>query len=110
MMGALLTTASTLQCPHGGAVQAMSSNNRAKAGGDFLVRASDTFTITGCTFAPGGAAHPCVRVQWVSTALRVKVLQDALLTMDSVGMCLAADNAPQGTVLISATQQRAKGL
>jgi hypothetical protein len=108
-MGALLTTSSTLQCPHGGPVQALSSNTRAKAGGDFLVRSSDTFTIAGCTFAPGGAAHPCVRVQWVATALRGTVLGDALLTTDSVGLCLAADNAPQGTVLILATQPRATG-
>lgn len=108
-MGALLTTASTLQCPHGGQVQIMSSNTRATAGGNALVRASDTFTIAGCTFAPGGAAHPCVSVQWVSTALRGTVLGDALLTLDSVGLCLAADNAPQGTVLIQSTQPRASG-
>ncbi|MCY1078704.1 hypothetical protein [Archangium lansingense] len=108
-MGALLNTSSTLQCPHGGQVQVMSSNTRAKAGGSFLVRASDTFTIAGCVFAPGGVPHPCMSVKWVSTALRGTVLGDALLTMDSVGLCLAADNAPQGTVLILSTQQRASG-
>lgn len=109
-MGALLTTASTLQCPHGGFVQVLSSNTRVKAGGDFLVRASDTFTIAGCAFStPATGPHPCVRVQWVVTALRGKALGEALLTTDSVGLCLAADNVPQGPVLLLATQPRATG-
>jgi hypothetical protein len=108
-MASLLTTSSVLMCPHGGRVTATTSNSGAKAG-DFLVRKSDTFTITGCPFTlPNGSAHPCVRVEWVKATLRCKAAGDYLLNQDSVGLCLAADQAPQGTVLIQSTQTRAAG-
>jgi hypothetical protein len=109
-MGMLLTTSSDLLCPHGGTVSAVSSNTRTKAG-DPVLRTSDTFTIAGCPFTlPPSTPHPCVTVQWVVAALRTKVLGDAVLTTDSVGMCQAADQAPQGTVLVNQTQTQVSGL
>jgi hypothetical protein len=108
-MGALLTTASTLMCPHGGTVSVITSNARASAGGAFLVRASDTFVIVGCTFQISGAPHPCVQVHWIVNDLRSQVLSDFTLCEASVGLCVAADQAPQGTVIISNTQQQVTG-
>jgi len=108
-MGQLLNTSSVMMCPHGGTVSAVSSNTRAKAGGDFMLRPSDTFVIAGCPLNISGAPHPCVRVQWVTNALRSKAAGDFTLTTDSVGLCLAADQAPQGTVLINFTQPRVSG-
>jgi hypothetical protein len=109
-MAELLTTASVLQCPHGGSVSISSTNTHAKAGGSFILRPSDTFTISGCPFTlPGPTAHPCVRVEWVVSALKSKAAGDATLTKDSTGMCMAGDNAPQGTVSVSSTQSSAKG-
>jgi len=109
-MAALLTTSSVLMCPHGGTVSAASSNTKAKAG-DFIVRPSDTFTIAGCPFTlPSGTPHPCMTVQWVKSTLRCKAAGDFALAQDSIGMCLAADQAPQGTVLIQSTQPRASGV
>jgi hypothetical protein len=108
-MPALLTTSSVLMCPHGGSVTATSSNTHAKAG-DFLVRMSDTFTIAGCPFTlPSGTPHPCMTVQWVKGAVRCKAAGDFMLSQDSTGLCLAADQAPQGSVLIQSTQTRASG-
>jgi len=109
-MGALLTTASILMCPHGGSVTASSANTRAKAGGAAIVRASDTFTIAGCGFSLPSGPHPCVTVQWIVSAVRNKVLGDAVLTSDSVGLCTAGDQVPQGPVTISSTQTKASGL
>jgi hypothetical protein len=109
-MGKLLTVSSALACPHGGTVSATSSNTRTKAGGDFVLRGSDTFTVAGCAFAlPNGTPHPCVTVQWIVTAMRGSVLHDKVLTADSVGLCKAGDQVPQGTVLISSTQARVGG-
>lgn len=107
-MPALLTTASVLMCPHGGTVTATSSNTRAKAGA-FLVRPSDTFMIAGCALSTPAGPHPCMTVQWVKSALRCKAAGDFMLAQDSVGLCLAGDQAPQGTVLIQSTQARASG-
>lgn len=108
-MAQLLTTASSMMCPHGGQVQAISSNTRAKASAPIL-RASDTFTIVGCPLNVASVPHPCMTVQWVKTNLRSKAGGDFVLAMDSVGLCLAADQAPQGTVIVSNTQPKASGL
>jgi hypothetical protein len=110
-MGKLLTTASSLSCPHGGTVSATSSNSRTKADGSYVVRSNDTFTISGCSFTlPSGSPHPCVTVQWIVSAMRDSVLQDKVLTTDSVGLCQAADQVPQGSVLINNTQSKVSGI
>jgi hypothetical protein len=109
-MSALLNTSSVMMCPHGGTVSVTSSNTKAKAGGDFILRPSDTFTIAGCPFTIGPNPHPCVSVKWVVSALRSKAVSDFTLNSDSVGLCLAADQAPQGTASISSTQSKVSGL
>lgn len=108
-MPPLLTQASTLMCPHGGTVTAIPGSMRAQADGAAVLRASDSFIIAGCSFAPV-VPHPCVSVQWVQSALRTKHAGDFVLTEASVGLCLAGDQAPQGVVLVVATQPRAAGL
>ena len=108
-MGGLLTSASTLMCPHGGTVNAITSNGRASAGSSPLVRASDTFTIAGCTFQISGAPHPCVQVQWIVNDQRSQVLSDFTLSEASVGLCVAGDQTPQGTVIIANTQEQVTG-
>jgi hypothetical protein len=109
-MGNFLTTASVLSCPHGGTVTASTSNTRVKAAGDLVVRATDTFTIGGCSFTIGPVPHPCVRVQWDVPATRHRAIGDDSLTEDSVGLCLAGDGGAQGTVVISSTQSRSAGI
>ncbi len=96
-------------CPHGGTVTAVSANTRAQAAGGYILRGSDTFTIAGCPFNVSGVPSPCVTVQWVQTDLNSQTMGDLTLSEASVGLCLAATQAPQGTVLIMATQPRAAG-
>jgi hypothetical protein len=108
-MANLLTAASVMMCPHGGTVNAISSNTKTKAAGSYLLRASDTFLIVGCPLNVAGALHPCVQVQWVQTALKSKAIGDFNLTMNSVGLCVAADQAVQGTVLINTAQPKVSG-
>lgn len=106
----LLNVSSVMMCPHGGQVQAVSSNTRVTAGGAFALRPSDTFTIAGCPFLIGLVPHPCVQVQWVVTGLRSKAMSGFTLNEASVGLCLGPDMAPQGTVLIQSTQPKVSGL
>jgi hypothetical protein len=105
----LLNTSSQMMCPHGGTVSATSSNSKTKAAGDYVLRSSDTFTISGCalTFPP---PHPCMSVEWVQPAAKSQAIGDFTLTEASVGLCSAADKAVQGTVLITTTQAKAGGL
>lgn len=105
----LLTTASMLMCPHGGTVQIISANTQVMAGGEFVARSSDTFIIAGCTFNISGTPNPCVQVQWVQTVEQSQTLGDFNLNESSVGLCLAATQAPQGTVLINSTQSQVAG-
>ena len=112
MAAALLTTAASLTCPHGGTVVIASGNSQVLAGGA-LALATDTFTITGCAYqlsTPGGPVpHPCVKVQWTTTNQSCTVGGVATLSADSKGLCLAADQVPQGPVAISPAQTQASG-
>jgi hypothetical protein len=107
MAGHALTKAATMQCPHGGQVQAVPSNSRAK-GDDFLLTVADTFTISGCAFTlPPGTPSPCLTVQWIVSDMRVKA-GAATLSEGSSGLCMSGANVPQGPVTIVVTQQRVK--
>lgn len=117
-MGGYLTVAgntlnvnSTLQCPHGGSVQIISTNTRVKVGGAFAALATDQYVISGCPFqipATPPIPSPCLTVRWVLTDLRTKVNSTATLSMSSVGICQSAAQVPQGLVIISNTQTKVK--
>lgn len=110
MAGKALTVQSTLQCPHGGAVQIIPTNTRVRADGGFVATIADTTLISGCPFQIPGTPpipSPCVTVQWVVGDTRVKASGNLTLSESSVGMCLAATQAPQGPVTVASTQQKA---
>jgi hypothetical protein len=100
----LLTTDSVLMCPHGGTVTVTTSNNRVFVNGAAVLRETDDFAIPDCPFPPTGTPHPCVTVQWQTTGQRSSVMDDATLNDSCQGICLAADDAPQGTVVMSMQQ------
>jgi hypothetical protein len=104
-----LTTTSSLSCPHGGHVTLSTSSSRVKADGMFVMRSTDQFTISGCSYKIGPTPHPCVRVKWDVHAERHKTDGDPSLTTESVGLCVAADEGAQGTVEISSAQRRGAG-
>jgi hypothetical protein len=108
-MGNLLNTSSILMCPHGGTVSVITTNTQVMAAGDPVLRASDTFLIAGCPFVVGIPLHPCMQVQWVQPDTESQVLGDFTLSEDSVGLCVAADGAMQGTALIVFTQLQVSG-
>jgi hypothetical protein len=110
MASHFLTTASVLQCPHLGTVTATTSNTKLKADGAYVLRATDTFVIAGCTFMKGSNPNPCVKVQWVVHAMLTQADGAPALTRDSVGLCLDGTSAPQGTVVMLSVQGKAGGL
>jgi hypothetical protein len=109
-MSAFLTSASVLMCPHGGSVQIVPSSTNVQFAGTPAVTASDTFIIAGCAFVIGVVPSPCVTVQWVQPATESTVGNNPTLTEASVGLCLAATQAPQGPVMIVSTQPRVSGM
>ena len=111
-MGAyVLQLGCTIQCPHGGLTNVVTSNSRVKVGGNFALLVTDTFTITGCPFVtPGGNPHPCVTIQWQNEAKKVKVTGKPVLLQSSIGLCKAADQVVQGTAIITGFQTRVTGM
>lgn len=108
-MPGLLTASSTMMCPHGGTVTAVPGQTEALAS-DPILRISDTFPIAGCPFVISLVPSPCMTVQWVAGCTRVQAGGDFALNEASVGLCLAGTQAPQGAVLIVATQPQVSGL
>jgi hypothetical protein len=109
VMSNLLNCSTQMMCPHGGQVQIITQNTKTRGGGDFLVLSSDTYVVSGCPFTIGVVYHPCVSVRWAVTALASKAVSQPTLSMDSVGLCVAADQAVQGMVQIVSTQTRVSG-
>jgi hypothetical protein len=109
MAPALLTVATIMTCPHGGMIVSIPGQHQVTASGALVLRRSDTFTVAGCPFAIGPVPSPCVSVTWIVAATRLKVCGDFVLNEASVGLCLGATQAPQGSVLIVWTQQTVHG-
>jgi hypothetical protein len=110
----LLTTASTLQCTHAASVSAVSANTRVQFNGEMAVVLSDTFTVSGCPFQiPIGAGtkpSPCIKVQFLVPAMRVRVGGQPALLQSSSGLCLSAEQIPQGPPNVVQVQPRVKGI
>jgi hypothetical protein len=109
MPGYLFHVGAQAMCPHGGQISTTSSNTRVKAGGQFLATSADTCLIAGCPFVSGTNPHPCVKVQWLVPALRVKINGNPALLQTSTALCLAADQVPQGPPQVTVAQKRVKG-
>jgi hypothetical protein len=106
---AILQLGLTAQCPHGGLAMPVNSNTRVRVAGAFALLASDPWTVAGCPLNVSGAPHPCLTVEWSGAATRVKVGGQPVLLQTSVGLCKAADQAVQGTLLLSGVQTRVMG-
>jgi hypothetical protein len=110
MPGALYHVGVTALCPHAGQVTAITSNTRVLLGGQPATTQADTYTIAGCVFNVSSSPHPCVKVQWLAPATRVKINGQPAILQTSPGLSLAADQAPQGSPIVVAGQLRVSGV
>jgi hypothetical protein len=112
MAGNTLNVNSTLQCPHGGTVQIISTNTRVKIDNAYAALATDQFLISGCPFqipvGTGTIPSPCLTVRWLVADMRAKVNGTPTLSQSSAGLCLNAMQVPQGPVVIANTQTKTK--
>jgi uncharacterized Zn-binding protein involved in type VI secretion len=100
----------TTLCPHGGNASTISSSTRVKVSGMPVATLSDTTLVAGCAFTvPVKGPQPCVKVQWLTPATRVKVMGNPVLLKTSTGLCQSAEQIPQGPPNVVATQTRVKG-
>lgn len=106
----LLTTSSTIQCPHGGQAVLTTANGRVSADRARVLLESDVHTITGCPFTVGSSPSPCVRIDWSGGASKARVNGTAVLHKTSIGQCLNAPGGVQGVAVIVNTQMKASAL
>ena len=106
----LLTTTSTVMCPHAGLAILVTSNTVSVVDGAPVLLETDLHPVVGCVFAPGGVLTPCVLIRWSAGATMTKVYGIPVLLQSSIGVCYNAMQAPQGVALIVQTQQRARGI
>jgi hypothetical protein len=83
----------------------VSANTRVLVGTLPVATVADQALVAGCPFSPG-SPRPCVRVQWLTPAVRVLVNGQPPLLQTSAGLGLAADQAPQGPPLPVSVQPR----
>ena len=105
MPGPLLHVGAGVLCAHGGPATFVSSNARVLVGTLPVVTLADQTLVAGCAFNTG-SPHPCVLVRWLTPAVRVLVNGQPPLLQTSAGLCLAADQAPQGAPVAVSVQPR----
>jgi hypothetical protein len=105
----ILTTSSTVTCPHGGQAVLVTSNTEALIDGAPALLQTDMHPIVGCPFTPV-AYSPCILIRWVMGATQTMVHNIPVLLQNSVGLCLNAAQLPQGTAIVVQVQQKAKGI
>ena len=111
MPAPILTTASTLLCPHGGSVVLRTSNVDAKIQGAPALLLTDVHSVVGCPFTlPGPKPSPCVNVRWLVGAMQTNVRGTPVLLQTSVGLCFSAEQLPQGPPIVLQVQPLALGL
>lgn len=107
MPGNLLHVGAQVMCAHGGQAQPTVPNPRVKVMGQPVVTQAPPYAIAGCSNPPPPAnVGPCITAQWVSAAIRVKVMGQPALLQDSKAVCI-----PTGTPLsVLVTQMRVKAI
>lgn len=109
----ILNTAATVTCPHGGTVVLTTSNSTVLADGAPVLLQSDVHTVAGCPFQvpipTGTKPQPCVTVRWLVGAQSTRVNSTPVLLQSSVGLCLSAEQIPQGPPTVVSVQPRAQG-
>jgi hypothetical protein len=110
MPGFLLHVGATILCPHGGSASILPTNSRVRVSGQPVALFSDTTLVAGCVFTvPGPKPQPCLKVQWLTPATRVRVNGQFVLLNASSGLCQSAEQIPQGPPNVITTQVRVRG-
>ena len=101
----ILTTTSTVTCPHLGKAVLLTSNAVARVAGAAALLMTDLHVVTGCTSTP-----PCVLITWSCGATRMTLNGIPLLLQSSIGTCHNGSLTPQGVAVVAQTQSRGRGV
>jgi hypothetical protein len=105
----VLTDQTDVKCIHQATAKVVSKDTKVSAQNGHVLVASDVHQVVGCPFMKGTTPSPCVTIQWSNEAQKVKVNGEGVLTNQSIGQCIAADQSKQGIAIIS-NSKKAKAL
>lgn len=108
MPGPLYHVGAVGMCMHGGQISTMSANTRVLVSGQPVAVVSDMSTVAACPFNIPAIPkpQPCLTVRWLVPATRVLVGGQPALLQTSAGLCLSAEQIPQGAPSITVNQTR----
>jgi hypothetical protein len=110
MPGTLVQTLAKGVCVHGGQMTVAGTGARVLLLGQPAAKAIDIHPIVGCALNISGKPQPCVTGSQFAPAGRVFIDGQPALLNTSVGIAKSAEQAPQGTVSITAAQTRVFGI
>jgi hypothetical protein len=101
----ILTTSSTVTCPHLGRAVLLTTNAVARVAGAPALLMTDLHVVTGCT-----SISPCVLITWSCGATRMTLNGVPLLLQSSIGTCYNASLIPQGVAIVAQAQSQGLGV
>lgn len=111
MSSPLLHVNAGLLCSHGIPANVIPSQTRVLVSGQPVATMTDQYLVVGCPFTlPGGKPQPCARVQWLVPSARITVNGSPVILQLSTGLCLSADQIPNGPPIVAAAQPRVTGM
>ncbi len=111
MPGFILHTGAVLSCTHGIPAQIPPVQPRVLVSGQPVATMASQVLVVGCPFTiPGPKPQPCVTVKWLVPTVRVLVMGQPALVQAAPGpgpgLCLSAEQIPNGPPMLSAVQPR----
>jgi len=104
----------TAICPHGSTINVITTSMRVLVMGQPVAVLGDMFMVAGCPFqipvGPATKPSPCLTVQWLMPAGRVRVMGKPVLLKSSAGLCFSLEQIPQGPPNVQLTQMRVRGM
>ena len=110
MPGPLFHVGAVAICPHGGQVTTIPTAPRVTVMGLAVATSADVFLVAGCVFTVGPKPQPCVKVQWLVPAARVKVMGVPVILAPGPGLCQSIEQIPAGPPTIIYVQPRVTGM
>ncbi len=109
MPGFLVQVGASAICPHGGQINIIPSNSRVLLNGQPASTINYQFMVTGCAFSVGTKPQPCLTVKWLVPSARVFLSGSPAILQNSTGLCLSAEQIPQGPPNVITPQPRVRG-
>lgn len=103
-----LTSDAKMKCPHGASITATPTEQNVKIDGKTPLKATDTFTVSGCQFkitaGPATIPSPCTTVVWAVPNVLNRAGMMPPLSTSSVGLCIGLIGV-QGSVQVTTAGQ-----